>query len=97
MFVTAESRDDGLGISRCIHLSQEPVEHVLVLGIGPVVVTDLFCHCLRSVVDFPRRSLGVISLSQQNHRMTALVLAGRYTQVWRWQNKSLCLVSALQW
>jgi len=52
-FVKMESRDDGLGTSRCIHLSQEPVEHVLVLGIGIVDVTALFCHCLRSVVDFP--------------------------------------------
>jgi len=59
-FVAAESRDDGLGTSRCIHLSQEPVGHVFVLGIGPVVVTDLFHHCLRSVVEFPLLLFGLL-------------------------------------
>jgi len=52
-FLAVESRERGLSTSRHVHSSQESVEQVLVLSVGPVVVTDLFCHCLRSVVEFP--------------------------------------------
>jgi len=43
------------GNNRYVKSSQELEEQALVLGINLTVVSDLFCYCLRSVVDLPRR------------------------------------------
>jgi len=81
-----------------MHSSQEPVEQVLVLALGPAVVSDLFCCCLRSDLECPPLLFGHLArLSWQNHGMMALVLAGMYTWVRIRQNRSLCLLLALQW
>jgi len=77
--VAAESRKSGIVTTRCVCLSQEPAEQVLVLGVNPPLVSHLFCHCLRSVVDFPRRSSIALRFWRWNHGMTALGLAGAYT------------------
>jgi len=58
------------GTNRCVHSSQEPAEQVLVLGIGPLVVSHLFFYGIRSVVDFPLQIFGRLVFlaveSQQN-------------------------------
>jgi len=58
------------GTNRCIYSSQEPAKQVLVLGIGPLVVSHLFFYGIRSVVDFPPQIFGRLAFlaveSRQN-------------------------------
>jgi len=60
MFVMPEPRDAGLGTSRYVYLSQELAEQVLMLAINLPVVTNLFCYCLRSDLEFPPLLFGCL-------------------------------------
>jgi len=63
-FLAAKSRESGLGTNRYVHSSQELGEQVLVFGIDHTRVTNLFCYCIRSVVDLPPQIFGHLCVSR---------------------------------
>jgi len=62
-FLMVQSREDGLVSKRYVHSSQELGEQVLVFGIDHSRVTNLFCYCIRSVMDLPPQIFSCLHIS----------------------------------
>jgi len=94
----AEPRERCLGTSRYVFSGQELAEQVLVLSIVPPLVSDLFRHCLRSVLEFPPLLSGRLPVCRGGTTLERpLVLAGMSSRARNWRNRSWCLVLSLPW